>query len=309
MGASLKETFKAESTFTGVNIPCADLTIVGLDCPAEEYPDLADPDRINLPINPDLVASIAEHGVREPIKVRRAKSDPKNRVFVVTGRQRVKHAREAQRLMKSEILIKCVIDDYDPLASLIIENEGFRQGDSLLAKARKAERLRAAGRTNEEISRVFAVGVPAVRAWFDMLQAGSETIGAVARGEITAKAASTIGTMAPKDQAAALATAKNTKGQAQAEQVRKLKKEQKENHSKGETKPAEAKETSAKMTAAQVKKFAYLTAATKEEPYGKGTENIELANAVLRAVLGEGPAALKGYDDVQKLFRKALKPE
>lgn len=311
---SIKDDFGARSTFTGVNVPVSDLCIVGIDCDASEYPDLADPDRIILPLDEDLITSIDEHGIKEDVKIRMFKNDPHKRKVVITGRQRVRNGREAQKRRKErgeeiwEITAPCKIESTgDPLAMLVIENE-YRHFDSPLAKARKAARYKAAGHSDADTARLFGVSVPCVKAWWDMLASGSETLGALAAGTITAKAATAIGGLAPKDQAAALATAKSTKGQAQAEQVRKLKKEQKAKHKAGDNKPADARETSAKMTAAQVKQFVFLTTATEEEPYKKGDENIELTNAVLRAMLGEGPAALKGYDDVQKIFRKALKP-
>lgn len=146
--ADQKDTYLAEEKFTGVRIKPENLIIVGLDCANEECPDLADPDRIALPID-DLVISIAAHGIRVPIAIRKYPGATK--AYVVTGRRRVRAAREANLLLADDfkILVPCVPEDKgkDVLTSLVIENE-FRVGDTPLAKARKAARMKVRARKN-----------------------------------------------------------------------------------------------------------------------------------------------------------------
>lgn len=300
--ADQKDTYLAESKFTGVNVLPENLIIVGIDISDEDMPDLADPDRIELPID-DLVLSIAEHGVREPVKIRRFPGFDK--ALVVAGRRRVRAAREVNRRLKDDckVLIPCVPEDktFDPLLALVIENEQ-RVDDSPLARARKAARMKARGATEAVICTTFGIGKSGLRVWWAVLEALVIVQQAVERGKITMATAAVIAKLAPKDQTEAVKRAiEDGKGAATLENVRAARKAA----SKGVSTADAPRRLSFKSQKALADALRNPSAAPDEADVPVPVE-LQIGAAVLDAILGKGVDALKPWPALVERFTAVL---
>jgi ParB family chromosome partitioning protein len=290
------QSYNAEGKFTGVVILPENLTIVGIDCLPEEFPDIADPDRVNLPLDEAFVASIAEHGVRTPITIRKYNGD--SRVFVVTGRRRVRAARLANAVLADDckIRVKCLPEPkgMDSLATLIIENEG-RVNDTPLARARKADRMRRRGDGDAKIAHAFSVTPGAVRSWWTLLEAPAAAQRAVEQGKITAAAAIEIGKLPPSEQGEALRVAVEAgRGSAAIENVRAMRKPR----AAGDDEDGRPR----RLSLAQMKAFAEALAPGMDD-------DTDFARKIMVAVLGGGAKELKDYPSVAKVLRRVLRPE
>lgn len=297
-------TYGAESKFTGVNVLPEKLVIVGIDCEDDEMPDLADPDRVRLALDPAMVANIAEHGVREPVKIRKFHGD--DRVFVVAGRRRVLCAREANRRLKDDckILVPCVPEDktFDPLTALVIENE-FRRDDTPLARARKAQRMRARGATDAQIRTVFGISQSGLKGWWSLLESSPAVQKAVEAGKISASVGADLGKLAPAKQADALRRAIEAgKGSAAKEAVRASR------PNGGGTAPQ-------RLSAKHVKAFANYLVRTDNLPSGLNAaeedaaiNQLRIAHATLRAITGEGLAAFEDFPVLRDRLQSVLSP-
>lgn len=298
-------TYLAEAKFSGVVVAPENLTIVGIDCPEGDAPDLADPDRIHLPVD-DLVASIAQHGVRQAILVRKYGRDP--RVFVVAGRRRVRAAREANKLLKddSKILVRCIPDSYDALASLAIENE-YRAENTPMARARLAARMAARGDDDQKICNTLNVSRSGLRVWRDALAAIDAVQQAADQKDIALAVCAEIGKLAPSEQPEALARAiADGRGQVALDNVRAVKRASKEG------KPAS--EAPRRLSAPKIKLFATSLASACAEvgeavdERGSEAATLHVADAVVQAILGN-PAALSPYPSLQQKFSAVLNGE
>jgi ParB family chromosome partitioning protein len=125
---------------------------------------LYDP-RVDLPIDEGMVQSIMAFGVKEPILV--CKDGPNT--LVVDGLQRVKNATVANRRLvaahKEPILIKAIIEkgsEEDLYGIKVLANE-CRQDDSPVAKAEKAKRYIAMGRSEAQAAVVFGTSVQGIK--------------------------------------------------------------------------------------------------------------------------------------------------
>ena len=302
--ANQTDSYNAESKFSGVRVLPENLVIVGIDCKDDQRPELADPDRVHLKLDPEMTKSIALHGVRVPVVIRKFRGD--ENVYVVAGRRRVLHAREANKLHAGDqpILVPCVPDDNpDPSVSFTLENE-FRVDNSVLAKARHAARMKARGATDDYICGLYAITRQALSKWWLLLEAPPLVQQAVERKEITASVAAEIAKVEPSKQPEALQAAIDAgKGSAAKDAVQRL------------TKPrAEDDERPRRIGVATLKKWeAAIAAAIEEmpEPEMQNVSGIEasVARDVLRAILGEGSRALKEYPTVQKALKDAIKGE
>lgn len=297
-----KQSYKAEGKWTGVHIHPDNLVIVGIDCDEAARPELADPERIRLPIDPALVASIARHGVRQPISIKKFHGD--DNVYVVAGRRRVLHAREANKIAGGDapVLIPCVPDkSSDVLASLVIENE-FRVNNTPLMKAHQAERMIARGYVASKVADTYGVSVSTVANWRALLATPPAVQQAVEANQITAVVAVEIGKLAPAEQDAALATAiESGRGGETLERVKLMRKPR--GNGEDDDKPR-------RLSVAQMKRFAAVVAPEDGHDGSHAQDDdLRFAHSLLRAMLGEGPQALKDYPAVVKALRRALKPE
>lgn len=292
--ADQKETYGYESKFTGGRMEPEKLVIVGVDCPDEQRPELADPDRNRIPIDQEMVKSIALHGVRVPIVIRKFRGD--EHVYVVAGRRRVIHAREANKHHAGDapILVPCVPDDNpDPVVSFTVENE-FRVDSTPLAKARHAARLKVRGKSDADICALYGIKKQALVNWWALLESPPAVQTAVEEGRITATVGAEIAKVEPSKQQEALEAAIAAgRGSEAQEAVRLMRRPHKG--------AAEDEDRGRRFNVKRIKQFA----AELSPPKGETCDDHDtlVAIAVLSAVLGE-PKPLKQFSSVHKAYKR-----
>lgn len=175
--------------------PCA-LIVVGLDTKDGPEHTLYDP-RIKLPLDDSLIRNIMVYGVQVPVLVR--KTGVEEKPEVVDGRQRVRAAREANKLLTKEgkepVLVPVVVrkgEDHRLYGISVSANEQ-RKDDSPLAKARKAARFLDMGRSEDDVALAFGCTTQAVKQWLKLLELAPEVLRAVDEGLLTAHQAQGLG--------------------------------------------------------------------------------------------------------------------
>jgi len=179
---------------------------------AEEYPaDLepfADPDRLRAePIEAyeEAAENVSRFGVRVPVLVK----EHNGKLYVTDGRQRVIWARLATLVLREKgdeigVRVPVTIDKgSDALVTQIICNE-HRKEDSVVAKARKAQRARERGASEEEIQALFGVTRQTLANWKAILGCIPSILARVEAGEIPVQTAIKIGQLPANEQWAAL---------------------------------------------------------------------------------------------------------
>lgn len=212
------DSYQAEGKTNLLLIDPDNVTIVGLDCPADVCPELADPDRID-GVAPEMVDSIVRYGVVNAIQIRKLKGD--ERVFVVNGRQRTMGARLAKKRMLKEDpraitpLLKCIVDGSSSLggsnAVAVVANE-LNRADSPLAKARKAERMAQYGHDAAAICAAFGVTGQTLVAWRALLSVHPEVIAKVEAGTVAASTAIALSKLPHDEQVSKLEEAIEAEG-------------------------------------------------------------------------------------------------
>jgi ParB family transcriptional regulator, chromosome partitioning protein len=171
-------------------------------------------ERVELQVDPALVTSILEHGVLESIVVRKngEREDGTPIVEVVDGRQRVRAAMEANRLLveagkPGTIRVPAVpkrADDKKTIAMMVATNE-IRRDDPPVTKARKAQRMIDRGCTMDEVCRAFGCSDQTINLWLKLLETDDSVQKAVEEGELPyTVAARELSKMPRAEQAAAL---------------------------------------------------------------------------------------------------------
>jgi ParB/RepB/Spo0J family partition protein len=160
--------------------------------------------RAKLDVDMDLVASIDQMGILQPVSVTKGED---GRAWVVAGRRRVMAAREVNRHRNGiQVQVPCVVrvgEGVDLLAASIAENE-LRLNDQPLEKARKAARLMNQGYTEEQTALTFGVSVTALKNWLGLLSAPESIRSAIDSGQISASAATQIAKLPPEEREARL---------------------------------------------------------------------------------------------------------
>lgn len=171
------------------------LIVVGLDCPIEEYPDLQDPERLTLEIDPGMVADIAARGVLTPVRaiLRTGK------YYLVDGRRRTVSARQVPDI-KIPVFIVESATDLDVAAA-----NAYVAVEPPLVKARRSERLKRTGHKAEEIAQAMGVSRMQLTHYKHLLQCVQEILNRVDDGTLTPTIAYEIGKLPPGEQVAALA--------------------------------------------------------------------------------------------------------
>lgn len=298
MAKSSIEAYGAHGEFKGLIMAPEDITIVGVDCPDETCPELADPDRVHLPLDPGMIASIQKHGVREPVTIRKIGDT----VYAENGRRRILHARAVNEAgADPPILLRCQVaaKGSDPTLGLVIPNE-HRQDDGIIARARKAERLLARGVDLDDVAAAFGVSKQTVGNWLALLELPKPLQAKVSSGQIPATAARELSKLEPAERdarAAELVTA------AEAGPVRGRKAEA---LARGTKPPKDgAKSLPAKTVRALHARFE----PTDSEPLED--EFQELTAALLKVLIGDDPTGkgLKRWPTVHKHTKKILRSE
>jgi ParB family chromosome partitioning protein len=138
----------------------------------------------------------------EPVGITKDGGEP----IVLYGRQRVKAARQANiKLLEQGIdplKVPCVVkkgDEADLFSLTCSENEN-RKDDSILAKAKKVQRLYNMGKGKKDAAQIFGVSVQAVSNWEKILDLSGKCQRAIENGQITASAAAKLSDLPRKEQ-------------------------------------------------------------------------------------------------------------
>ena len=176
------------------NMTPEELVIVGIDVPDRDEqgnPHFLKDERVKLPLNPEFIANVMALGVKENIII--TKIGEKG--YVIDGRQRVRAAREANIRLKAlgepMMRVPCTHQKGEhPLMMLVgVSTNEFHHSDDMETKARKAQRLRDRGLSEEEIAVAFGVTTKALQNWEKALELSSPVKEAVSGKKITMSAA------------------------------------------------------------------------------------------------------------------------
>lgn len=175
------------------------LKIIGVDTPHKEGEHVLWDRRNHLPLRESTIASYMRAGVVFAVLAR--KDEESGDLFIVDGRRRMLHAREANRRLKEQgsklrILVKVQLDKRDLGMAAFLKstlNEVREQNDPI-ARARDAvgdvERFGV-----EAVAEMYGVTTKQIKNWSRLLELCQEVQTALATNEITQKfALSLIGT-------------------------------------------------------------------------------------------------------------------
>lgn len=189
--------FKRGNTFYA---PPESVFIPGVDDEEDHY--LTDEDRRLRQPDENMVRNAMVHGILQAVVV----TKEGERVTCVAGQRRLLAAREANiRLLaegKQPISVEVKVKRGTPgeLFGVYISENEHRKDESVLSKARKAERMRGMGQTDEEISIAFGASGQTLRNWKKVLELDHRVLKMVAQGEIEAFAAVGFHGLEPDDQ-------------------------------------------------------------------------------------------------------------
>lgn len=184
------------------------LSDVDVERQSEYPPELApfaDEDRLTANVNDAAVANVERFGIKTPVSAK----EVNGRLYVTDGRQRVIWARLATLRVReagdeTEIRVPVIIDKAsDVETTLVIANE-HRKDDGPVAKARKAERLRTRGYSEDEIQNMFGVTAATLANWRHLTACEPSILARVETGEIPVAAAYQIGQLPAHEQSRAL---------------------------------------------------------------------------------------------------------
>ncbi len=150
--------------------------------------ELWDP-RVEEGPDPALVDSVLKFGIRRPIVV----SQQGDLLLVADGRRRHRAAMEAKRRQveageEVTIRIPCIYSKIRAGSEMILQNEHHKE-ESILQKARKAQRAMALGQSLPEVAALFGRDQKTIKNWLAILQAPPEEIKAIEQGEQAASEA------------------------------------------------------------------------------------------------------------------------
>jgi len=207
------QAFKGVSRLNGFKFDPNDVIIVGGDGPNDV--DKKDEDgnlhhlydeRVEMPLRDEFIQNIMTLGIKKNVIVEKIGTQP----YVVDGRQRVRAAREANKrlakLGEPGLLVPCVLQaGEDTLIMTIgVSTNEFNHDDPPLTKARKAQRLRDRGLSDDEIALAFGVSTKAISNWEKMLSLSAPVKKAVEKGAVSASAAAQLHDLPAPEQKAQL---------------------------------------------------------------------------------------------------------
>lgn len=166
-------------------------------------------ERVHLPLKEPMVLNIMALGVIQPIVI--TKDPETGQVLVAAGRQRVKHAREANKRLKDRgeepIQVPAVVrkTDSDGLAGVMVAENELREQDTQLGRAAKMARLMQRGRGEDAVALIFGCSIQTVRQTLALLDATADVRKAVEAGKITVTAAHKLAKLKPEEQRAKVA--------------------------------------------------------------------------------------------------------
>lgn len=161
-------------------------------------------ERILLPLDEAMVLNIMALGVREPVLVWK---DPEaGEVLVVDGRQRVRHAEEANRRLAARgeppILVPGVAQrgTVENMSDLMISMNEARQEDPPMTRARKMASFAGRGYSDSRLAIIFACSELTVRNTLALLDSSQAVQNAADAGQITLTHAKALGKLTPDEQ-------------------------------------------------------------------------------------------------------------
>ncbi|CAI0811072.1 ParB/RepB/Spo0J family partition protein [Serratia marcescens] len=161
-------------------------------------------ERIHLPLDEAMVLNIMDQGVLEPIIVWK---DPETGLScVVDGRQRVRHAIEANKRLadagKDLLFVPAVTKRGSAvrMAQAMISANEIRRADTPLGRAKKMADALERGHDEEDLSLMFGVGVQTIRATLALLDATQAVKDAVESGSVTVTQARQLANLSPDEQ-------------------------------------------------------------------------------------------------------------
>ncbi len=188
------------------------LVIVGLDTPHKSGEHPLWDERILLPLDESMVKNIMALGVQESVRVEVEKGTDGSKVpYVVDGRRRVMHAREANKRLKTlgepPVTVPVIAEkntNAEDLSMLTISLNEIRKDDPMMVKAAKAGRMQARGMSTKQIALAFGVAAGTADLFLRLNGAHDELKKAVAADKITATAAGKLSELPRDEQPAAL---------------------------------------------------------------------------------------------------------
>lgn len=179
--------------------------------------------RVDLPVDPALVANIRQYGVIESVKVRKNGKYPEGHplagediIEVIDGRQRTRACRVAHALslaageIPAQLKIEIKKEDEGSLLGIMVSANEQRRNDSVVEKARKASRILALGHPLEMVSNMFGVHKNTIRSWAKFMELSPKVHKAVASDQLTFTDAMTLHGLSAEEQVTQLATAVET---------------------------------------------------------------------------------------------------
>ena len=161
-------------------------------------------ERVNLPISESMVLNIMHHGVIQPITVR--KNPETGLTEVVTGRQRVKNAREANKRLAAQglktVLVPATVRPGDDggLAGVMVSENEIREDDTPMGRAKKMQRLMGFGHDEASLTVIFGCSGQTVRNNLALLDCCADVRKAVDAGKINVSHARALSKLEPEEQ-------------------------------------------------------------------------------------------------------------
>lgn len=178
------------------------LVIIGIDTKDGSEHPLHDP-RIFLPIDEAMTRNIAALGVIEPVVVKK----DGDRFLVVDGRQRVRHARAANKeLVKAgnePITVPFIVyraDETSTIGAMVSLNEVRRQDEYQMRAERARRMVEVNGMEIGKVALFFGVHQQTIKAWLAWFDLAPEAQQAVVDGAMTASTASTLAKLPTDEQ-------------------------------------------------------------------------------------------------------------
>ena len=160
-------------------------------------------ERVNLPLDEGIVSSIIEHGVQEPVKLRKNGDE----FEVVSGRQRVKNAREANRRLRSagkepiSIPVQVVRGDDLKMASLNATLNTKRIAETPLTIAQKVvQMIEQFGDSKEHAAEQFGLTVSELNQHLKLLDCSSKVTKLVNEGHLAVATAAKLSALPRAEQ-------------------------------------------------------------------------------------------------------------
>ncbi|MBO1012288.1 hypothetical protein IPU70_01910 [Achromobacter sp. SD115] len=161
-------------------------------------------ERVFLPLDEAMVRNVMDLGIIQPISVWK---DPElGKTLVVAGRQRVKHAIEANRRLEEQGLkplqVPGVIRRGSAIkmaGAMVSENE-IRKADTPLGRAKKMANLQARGHGDDDLALLFGCNVATVRSTLALLECPAAVQNAIEAGQINITHARALSKLTPQEQ-------------------------------------------------------------------------------------------------------------